>query len=74
MGTVPLDRPQGATPEEPSPCLAPAQTRQNHHVTIVFDLLLLPSQAGRGGWRPLQRHESPRKPHIHGKGGFYRCC
>jgi len=30
MGTVPLDRPQGATPEEPSPCLAPAQTRQNH--------------------------------------------
>ena len=30
MGTVPLDRPQGATPEEPSPCLAPAQTK---HVT-----------------------------------------
>ena len=29
-GTVTLDRPQGATPEEPSPCLAPAQASLNH--------------------------------------------
>ena len=35
MGTVPLDRPQGATPEEPSLCLAPAQTRQNHHQILT---------------------------------------
>ena len=39
MGTVPLDRPQGATPEEPSPCLAPAQTRQKHTHKLNMEAL-----------------------------------